>query len=456
MPVPLHILRRWWQAKVADDVVNVSDLTDVEGAIAVGEGDQAEGQNELVALRWLGPDESQLVRDPIAFRPGDAVILPVAFKSWEVFGHIPGADEANATIDVGDWAHREARGQAILRIYPLLVNDWPDCSARKQLLEIISQKDVPEGSTEILELLQTFVVKHTVVLPPWFPNIVDALTHDRHITLLRHPCNGMVLRGSKRLPRRGEDDTFTHEDESASATVPVPLADHCKGVEEFAFTYGQACGLPAENLHDLTIAALLHDIGKIDRRFQSWLHGGNAVAAEMAPRLLAKSGGLRSKRERDLARRRSGYPTGARHELLSVRIGEATFQLLQDNNLHCIEAEIAGSIGERVKLQIKRPYDPDLVLYLVGSYHGWCRPFAPVVEDPTPEAVTITHDRQCLAASSNTSLERIDGGVAERFWRLIRRYGWWGLAWLEALLILADHRCSEAEQNSREKKDQEQ
>ena len=82
----------------------------------------------------------------------------------------------------------------------------------------------------------------------------------------------------------------------------------------------------------------------------------------------------------------------------------------------------------------------------IASHHGYCRPFAPVVRDAAHVASEFTLNGAQMHWSGSTGLERLDSGVAERYWCLVRRYGWWGLAWLEALLRLADWRQSELEE----------
>ena len=83
------------------------------------------------------------------------------------------------------------------------------------------------------------------------------------------------------------------------------------------------------------------------------------------------------------ARQLAGYPKGGRHELLSVA-------LLKDRR-----EDFLG-------------LDFDLLLHLLGSHHGRCRPFAPVVDDGEPVSAAYNGWR----ASSDHRLE------SARIWRV--------------------------------------
>jgi CRISPR-associated endonuclease/helicase Cas3 len=204
------------------------------------------------------------------------------------------------------------------------------------------------------------------------------------------------------------------------------LAEHLARVAERAAGFARRLGLSDALVADLRLAGEWHDAGKADVRFQRWLLGGSEFKALVQPEPLAK-GTMRisSRAALRLARERAGYPEGCRHELMSLGLMEAA--------------------GDDVSA---RAGDWGLVRHIVASHHGYCRPLAPWVADRHPVAVSFTRDGLACHASSAHEFARFDSGVGDRFWLMVRKYGWWGLAWLEALIRLADHRESEREQVS--------
>ena len=259
--------------------------------------------------------------------------------------------------------------------------------------------------------------------PPAPPNWwLDLLGRARTGRLQDHPTGGIVVVGRPSSARRvlSEPDLFADDDDLTSGgDTAVSLEDHSASVRRAAAKLAERCLPPALHVA-VELAATWHDAGKLDERFQLLLDQGDEVAAAVASVPLAKSAYIpRSPRHRRAIREAAGLPQNFRHEMLSVQLVEQFAELPKEEHL------------------------ADMVLHLVASHHGHARPLAPVAPDPSPPGVTGTLDGRRIPLDATARTEavpayRLDSGLVDRFWRLVRRYGWWGLAYLEAILRLAD------------------
>jgi CRISPR-associated endonuclease/helicase Cas3 len=183
----------------------------------------------------------------------------------------------------------------------------------------------------------------------------------------------------------GEDAELIYVErkpEKTTNTDNVYLDEHLLSVEQNARRLAAALDIPADIVDLLARAAALHDIGKEHPNWQRAFgnNGGRLIAK------LAK--GRRVIRQNILA--------GLRHELVSV---------LESAN-----------------------EDP-LVLQMVSAHHKWGRPHFP--ERGYDKRRSIEENRQQNLANM------------KRFVDLQKRYGIWGLAYLEALLRAADVEAGE-------------
>jgi CRISPR-associated endonuclease/helicase Cas3 len=206
----------------------------------------------------------------------------------------------------------------------------------------------------------------------------------------------------------------TEDDASGSLRgFAQSLAEHSVQVEAKAEAFARQAGLPPQGIADLRLAGFLHDQGKRDDRFQRWMHHGDPLGADPDDEatILAKSGRPLPAAARDKA----GLPPCWRHEALSVRLAR-----------------------DHARLQVAN--DPDLVLWLVGTHHGYGRPLYPHAD---PAEVAPDVGPQSLA------FDWCGLDWAALYEVLKARYGFWELARMEAILRLADHRASEDAANRR-------
>ncbi len=427
LQVPLYLVKRWLRERRADE----EQLADVESAQTVEDRDS--DRHGRFVLIWRGPKkrkrdrmrqdsglqrmESRVTDNPDDIRPGDTVVLPAEYGGWEIFGHLLNPDQP----DIAEAARYQARRQLVFRLHPKLLSYLPDGPARSTLMAAANAEDKPD-----LEAIKTAFSELAQNGPEHLRDLFAALASaklkaEEYPAGNDRPATSWVVTGKVTAPQA--EPPPAEEDDELSLGGLVTLKQHADGVTGFAVHFAKQCGLPYELENDLRLAGMFHDAGKADPRFQAWLYGCMNVRYVHGRReLIAKSEPISESRKWQ-AKAESGYPDGARHELLSV-------SLIQDN----------------VSLK-SQAHDWDLVLHLIASHHGRCRPFAPLVDDPGPETVKVELYGYTLTGTTRTGLERLDSGVAERFWKLTRKYGWWGLAYLEAIFRLADHYQSQIDRH---------
>ena len=431
--VPLWAARAWLRREQQDSGA-MSDAPERQR-----DGDvSARAANQKVerrVFRWAGTDDERTgpVRQD-ELQPGDMLIVPTKYGGCDRFGWAP--NSGHPVQDVADdaaepfWGRR--CGVRIARDVVRTDAEWDRLSA-VIADESIAGPDLVEGLLDTLPSTQAAEVDEegidNPVRDPRKP--LEALRRPKGQIEVHFPYaggreNGVVIVAKRGVEvedaRRRDDAAPATEDDSISYTskAPISLEHHCHRVEIFVRHFARTLGL-SEYADDLGLAAFLHDVGKVDPRFQLMLSGGDPWnRPEGTP--LAKSGRSWSPG----AGKRAGLPPGWRHEALSVRMAPA----------HSRFAEAR---------------DPALVLWLIGSHHGLGRPFFGFL-DPAPEQeLTPCLDVAdwLLAAEKpgpqSTAFEFHGADWPSLFEDLKARYGIWGLAHMEAILRLADHRVSEEE-----------
>lgn len=437
LTVPLRAFRRWIRSGGVRGAADMGDAIALDRDTGDSDGEEFnDGARETVALRWSAEGEAEdllLPRDVGRVQPDQVIVLPSSIGGCDRFGWAPASTAP--VPDIGDLCGPTP----VLRLSPL--------PTLRQTLSILDVTLTEAGSASISTgIEQALEDEDPMVLARAGLDLWKMLPTRARAALLRlDPGDGadaeakepgltgvlldrdrtraglvrLTFRGtrSRAVDARRSSDSAADPAGSSYSSAPVTLEVHQAAVAARARTIAENLGLPAAQTESVVAAAAWHDVGKLDRRFQTMLTGGDDLAADVALASgdpLAKSGldpADRSVWRR--AHRASGLPPGFRHE-----VGSA--------------AAVAVAVASRDDV------DRDLVLHLVASHHGRSRPLFPPVDDDSPQ---WTLDWSGVSASHDPS-RSIDWAAPARFGTLNARYGHWGLAMLETIVRLADIGCS--------------
>lgn len=369
-----------------------------------------------------GPDDEWGVRaDPEVddVRPGDVVVLPSTAGGCDRFGWAPSA--RGEVSDLGDLSRRSPR--VLLAPRPTALGPVPP-EVRTLVDDLIA-----ELLNDATDARETYARLAPAVIRWLRGRNCYMQARERIIESLESRPGEVAL-----LPGDAPDSLVViPRSPKQSATLSSQLyREHVERVEELTVAYARSQTIDDQLVRTLRMAARYHDAGKLDHRFQAWLNRG--LPPDPAEPLAKSDYSPRSRRSESY-RLLAGWPRGKRHEMISAALVEQALRA------GAFESDDGG-------------VDSELLRYLPAIHHGQMRPFLPMfrnfrdggrlVSGEEPEAnpveVTAEIEGKRVSVSSGEELDFLEH--ADRFLELNERYGPWGLAALEATLVLADRAAS--------------
>ena len=408
LQIPIGAARAWLSGMEPADFADVDPGDDTEF--------NDDGTKNADCWRWegFGQDLTEIknVRD---IRPGDILLMHpekggIRSGTWD--------PDANETVaDLGDHAQWKHGRRGTLRLDPQLpyIEDPPrpdvdgvktDSTVKRIRGWLKELRDKEAGTGNWLA-----EAAEELLSQGFRPDLVGDIEDGGYYILSQTYDNQQ----SKAAQKSKVDSEVLDGSDPANSLIGtgILLEYHLKGVAKRADQFAERLRLPQVLRDDICLAAKFHDIGKVDPRFQFLLVGGDPVELATREEPLAKS--------LPEAKRVWTSTRIPRHEIMSVAMLGSSPDIL------------AGA------------HDRDLVLHLVGTHHGWGRPLLPVEADEDPKKLKYSFEGGTLRSATDVAGSSLALDMTDRFWRLTERYGYHGLAWLEAILRLADHRQSEVE-----------
>lgn len=195
--------------------------------------------------------------------------------------------------------------------------------------------------------------------------------------------------------RRGTLAAAEESQDAPKKGWPVELSRHNEDVRREAARIAARLGLPVAMTEAMVHAGERHDLGKARDGWQKAIGNPRRHRDDGSWKVLAKSD-------------QRGFDDSAcgkyRHEFGSLR-----------------EAASDAPLADHP--------ERDLILHLIAAHHGWARPH-------------FNEEQWDIEQGGYDENPAVAAETPRRFARLQRRFGRWGLAWLESLMRSADYRVS--------------